>query len=369
MDTEEIDFSAKSTSDPDSDALRYRWTESGKDIATTQEFAMTFPAGEHEVTMEVTDALGGVNTSSVKFVVRFIRLSGNITIDKDKFTDGDMAVVTASVSNLGDARAMDVLVEFLVDEKVVESKNIDWIDGGGADDAKFNWRTVKGLHTLTIRVGNETYNLTQRVDARLIPGIAGGKDTTFAIGLILVVVVIAAAMGGYVYYRKKKAKQNAYSASELSTAPQQAPLVGPAAYVTLSQPAPVYPPAQTMLVQQPPAPGYPPAPTYSAQPAAYGYAPPPPPGPAPPPAYAPAPQMQTQQTAPPAAPQTGPVVTEQREAEELLAITESQLQQYEAAGNVNDQARQTVRLARHFYTKGAFVKAISYCEKAESLMK
>jgi len=369
MDTEDIKFSAISTKDPDGDAMRYRWTEAVKDISTMQEFEMRFPAGEHEVTMEVTDALGGVNTSSIKFVVRFIRLTANMSIDKQKYTEGDMASITATVSNLGDARAQDVPVEFIVDNRTVETKTINGIDGGGADVAKFDWKTVKGPHTLTIRVGNETWNTTVKVDARLIPGVAGGTATLIAISLILILIIACVAGGAYVYYRKKKAKQNAYSASELSTAPQPAPLVGPAAYVTLSQPAPVYPPAQTMLVQQPPAPGYPPAPTYSAQPAAYGYAPPPPPGPTPQPAYATPPPMPPQQAAPPAAPQTGPVVTEQREAEELLAITESQLQQYEAAGNVNDQARQTVRLARHFYTKGAFVKAISYCEKAESLMK
>ena len=61
-----VRLDGSASSDPDGDALSYKWFDNGTQIAEGAIIDVTLPAGPHAVTLKVSDGKGGENTSAVQ---------------------------------------------------------------------------------------------------------------------------------------------------------------------------------------------------------------------------------------------------------------------------------------------------------------
>jgi len=248
LDTDLINFSARGSSDPDGDALRFRWVEGSKELASGQDFEKRFTPGTHEVTLEVTDANRAVNRTSVKFTVRYIKLVANIEWDLLVPVEGNRMTFTAWVNNTGDAAASAVGVEFLVDGVSIGTQNIDGIDGGGTGSASFSWKAKKGEHALTVKIGDRSWNSTVTVAAKPAPA---ASEMNWLL-IILVVVVIAAVAGGLFFAMSRKKGARPAAEPQMVPAPPEAAAPAPVAPMVPAEPAPavVPPPAPTVDLEK-----------------------------------------------------------------------------------------------------------------------
>ncbi|MBM4249166.1 MAG: hypothetical protein FJ149_06970, partial [Euryarchaeota archaeon] len=158
LETEEVSFSALSSSDPDGDTLKYRWLEGSRELSQSREFSARFPRGPHEVTLEVTDQNRATNKTSVRFNVHYIKLVANIGYDILAPVEGQRVTFTAWVNNTGDAEATGIEVELLVDGTSLGRKPVDDVPGGGTGSATFEWKAKKGEHVVTARIGGQSWN-------------------------------------------------------------------------------------------------------------------------------------------------------------------------------------------------------------------
>jgi len=68
--TARISFSAANSSDPDGDALTYRWQINGVQVSTARDFAYDLGVGTHSVVLTVTDSRGASSQASGTVVIR-----------------------------------------------------------------------------------------------------------------------------------------------------------------------------------------------------------------------------------------------------------------------------------------------------------
>ena len=428
MNTEAVKFSAKSSKDPDGDIVKFKWLEAGKELSTASEFEMLFAAGEHDIGLEVTDGNGGFNSTTVHFKIHFIEITGSVEVDKTSLTQDDIVTVTATINNMGDVPANSLTLEFLVDNKSVETKNLASVDAGGAEQMSFTWKTGKGSHTLSVRVDNQTWSKSIDVKPKAL-GIVGSDSAGWLFPLIIVLVICAAVgTGAYADARKKKkkrmeAEQQAFPAPGSATAPPyaQAPASVPATQ-QYSPPTPQYGTAQPGVYSQtPPAAGAPAAPAPYApivNPAygqtasapytpvvnpAYGQTPPAPQPQAAAPAYgqqAPYTPVQAGASAPAmgaggassgagygaagvasvgagaaataaiaAAPADDEDKRMQKKALKIITQVTELVQSIEAGGIEVDDSRRALDLAKSFVKANNPTKAIQYAKKADSLAR
>ena len=234
LDSDLINFSAQSSSDPDGEALRFRWLEGAREISTSRDFEARFAHGVHELLLEVTDSNRAVNRTSVKFTVRFIRLVPNIDWDRRVPVEGDRMTFTAWVNNTGDALATGVEVEFLVDRVSLGRQTIESIAGGGIGSSDFAWKAKKGEHSLTVKIGDRSWNSTVTVAAKPT---AAPADTGWALPMVGAVAAIAAVGGGLFFVMSRK-KPRKVPAPPEAAAPVAVPKV-PARSAPATAPPPV----------------------------------------------------------------------------------------------------------------------------------
>ncbi|MBM4249167.1 MAG: hypothetical protein FJ149_06975 [Euryarchaeota archaeon] len=216
LETELVEFSARSSSDPDGDTLKYRWLEGSRELATTSEFSARFPRGPHEVTLEVTDQNRAANRTSVRFTVHYVKLVANLDYDLIAPVEGETVRFTAWVNNTGDAEATGVEVELLVDGTSLGRTQIDDVPGGGTGSATFSWKARRGEHVVTVRVGTQSWNSTLSVAGK--PAAAGGDQTLM---MLVVVGVVAAVVVGGVAFAMTRKKQPAPPAPPAVIAPPE----------------------------------------------------------------------------------------------------------------------------------------------------
>jgi hypothetical protein len=241
MDTASINFSGLSSSDPDKEALRYKWLEGSRELSTSAEFERKFPPGVHEVALEVTDTNRAVSRATVKFTVRYVKLVSNIEWDLVAPVEGNRLTFTAWVNNTGDAAASEVGVEFLVDGQSLGTQTIDSIAGGGTGSATFSWKARKGEHALGVKIGNQSWNSTVAVAQRPAPP---ASDMTLPLMIGAVAAVAAVGALAFVMTRKKR----------VQAAPAVPPVPAAPAMAAPPPPAPPAPAAPAVAAAPPPVP-------------------------------------------------------------------------------------------------------------------
>jgi hypothetical protein len=197
-----IHFSAKSSSDPDGEPLIYSWKEGGVNVSDQVEFDRAFPPGIHTLTFAARDPSGGVSSTSVRFRVRFVEISVLIGFDRLETVSGDNVDLVITLSNVGDATANEVELEVLVDGKSLGTKSYAEITAGGGSKELFKWKATRGEHTVTAKVGDQTW--TKGITVAKAPEVKSSTEygTYLWPALIIVVAVVIVSFGAAVLRKK-----------------------------------------------------------------------------------------------------------------------------------------------------------------------
>jgi len=110
--------------------------------------------------------------------------------------------IITTLSNIGDTNATDVGLEVLVDGRSLGTKSYADLEAGGGAKEIFKWKAVAGTHTITAKVGEQTW--TKEVTVQKAPEVKNTLDlSTFILpGLILVALIALAGFGTYALRRK-----------------------------------------------------------------------------------------------------------------------------------------------------------------------
>jgi hypothetical protein len=202
MEGTSIRFSALSSYDPDNEVLAYSWREGNVNVSDQAEFERAFPAGLHQLTLEVRDRSGGVSSASVRFRVRYIEISALIGVDRLEITAGDRVEVIITLSNTGDAPASEVGLEVLVDGQSIGTKTYGELAAGGGAKDLFNWKAVRGTHTITAKVGEQSW--TREITVQKAPEVKSTSDIGAMLwpAMIILVAVALVAFGAVALRRK-----------------------------------------------------------------------------------------------------------------------------------------------------------------------
>lgn len=198
-----IHFSAKPSYDPDVENLTIAWKENGVNISNAMEFDRPFNHGIHTVVLSVADQSGGINETSVRFRVRWTEISLVVGLDRLDVAGNDKVTVIVTMTNVGDTNSSsELMLELLVDGKSVGSKPLASIAAGGAAKETFTWKAVKGAHTITAKVGDQTWN--KPVTVAPPPAAAGGLNMAdYALPIVIILVAVVLAAWGMMALRKK----------------------------------------------------------------------------------------------------------------------------------------------------------------------
>ncbi|NOQ53047.1 MAG: PKD domain-containing protein, partial [Thermoplasmata archaeon] len=122
---EPIEFSSASSFDPDEDHITFRWISSEQgELSTSDSFVKNLIEGEHLITLEITDDFGSRNTTQISITVKpflpYLEIR-EFYLDKENAVEKDKVTVNAVVYNEGEATSSPAIVEFLVNDEVVDS--------------------------------------------------------------------------------------------------------------------------------------------------------------------------------------------------------------------------------------------------------
>ena len=153
-----IHFSANSSSDPDGEKLSYSWKEGGVMVSDQAVFDMPFTHGLHTLVLEVRDHAGAVSEATVHFRVRWVELSLVIGLDRLDAAAGDNIGIMVTMSNAGDTGAGTRTLDILVDGKKIAGEDLPALAAGESYKAQFQWKATKGAHTITAKIGDQSWN-------------------------------------------------------------------------------------------------------------------------------------------------------------------------------------------------------------------
>jgi hypothetical protein len=152
--TEPVEFSGSSSYDPDLDDIEFRWisTISGE-LSTSSAFIKTMTEGSHVITLEVTDQHGTMVSTEIAILVKpylpYLEIS-EMYLDKPEPTEKDRVTVNSVVYNEGEAHAGPAIVEFLVNDEVVDSREQS-LDVGERMVSTFIWTATGERSYLAVR--------------------------------------------------------------------------------------------------------------------------------------------------------------------------------------------------------------------------
>jgi N-acetylneuraminic acid mutarotase len=158
---EPVEFSASSSSDPDDDKLSYIWTSSIEGVLDTHAaFITKLSEGNHIITLEVTDEMGEKNETQIQILSKpYIPVLEvrDIYLDKTEPIEMDRVTINAVVYNDGEVEATPAIIEFMVDDLVVDEVREN-LDVGDRLTATFHWTAAGDRVFLGIRArwGSET---------------------------------------------------------------------------------------------------------------------------------------------------------------------------------------------------------------------
>ncbi len=151
---EPIEFSSASSFDPDDDHITFRWISSEQgELSTSDSFVKTLIEGEHLITLEITDDFGSRNTTQISITVKpflpYLEIR-EFYLDKENAVEKDRVTVNAVVYNEGEATSSPAIVEFLVNDEVVDSVEQP-LDVGDRIIATFTWIAEGEKSFLSVR--------------------------------------------------------------------------------------------------------------------------------------------------------------------------------------------------------------------------
>jgi PKD repeat protein len=167
--TEPVEFSAASSYDPDEDSLDFLWTSSlSGELSRSSAFIKSMTEGDHLITLEVTDDNGAKNSTQIGILVKpYIPVLEirDMYLDKPTPTEKDRVTVNAVVYNEGEATASPAVVEFLVNDELVDSKE-ESLEVGARLVATFTWTASGDRNYLSVRArpghGNDPDDISVR---------------------------------------------------------------------------------------------------------------------------------------------------------------------------------------------------------------
>jgi len=198
-----IHFSGASSSDPDVEKVSYSWKEGGILLSDQESFDMAFPHGLHTVTLEVRDHAGATSQAAVHFRVRWVELSLVMGLDKAQPGAGDKVTIIVTMGNTGDTKAQDRRLDILVDGKKVAGEDLPLLGAGGSYRTQFQWKAVKGAHTITAVIGEQSWNQPVTVSAEGTTAAGAAANDIMWLALIAVMAVALAAWGGYALRKRQ----------------------------------------------------------------------------------------------------------------------------------------------------------------------
>ncbi len=151
---EPIEFSSASSFDPDEDGITFRWISSAQgELSTSDSFVKNLIEGEHLITLEITDDFGSRNTTQISITVKpflpYLEIR-EFYLDKVNAVVKDRITVNAVVHNEGEATASPAIVEFLVNDEVVDSVE-QQLDMGDRMVTTFYWTAEGEKSFLSVR--------------------------------------------------------------------------------------------------------------------------------------------------------------------------------------------------------------------------
>ena len=197
-----LHFSANSSSDPDGEQLSYAWKEGGAVLSDRAVFDMPFTHGFHTVVLEVRDRSGAASEATVHFRVRWVEFSLVLGFDKLDVSGGEKVGIIVTLRNVGDTDAKDQKLEILVDGKPIAGEDLPALAAGESAKAQFEWKATKGAHTITARMGDQTWNTPITV-AGAKPAAAGASVNGYLWPVLLIVVAAGLVIWGRSALRRK----------------------------------------------------------------------------------------------------------------------------------------------------------------------
>jgi hypothetical protein len=194
-------FDGSSSSDPDNEKLAYTWKESGVLLSDQATFERAFSHGIHTVTLEVRDPDGATGRATVHFRVRWSELSLVMGLDRAQPAAGDRVTVVVTISNTGDTNAAEPKIAILVDGKALAGEDLPEIAAGGSHRTQFQWKAVKGAHTITAVIGDQSWNQPVTVSEG---NTAASGAVANELLLMAVMVVLAVALAGWGIFALRK---------------------------------------------------------------------------------------------------------------------------------------------------------------------
>jgi PKD repeat protein len=169
-----VPFSAVGSSDPEKDALTYKWSSDlDGDLGTQDAFDSKLSTGHHTITLTVTDAYASTATATIELDVRpylpnafvsEVRTSVDAPIVKD------IVRITAVVGNDGEARADALEVRILVDGTEVGTDTVS-VDVGGTREVSCTWTSIAGDHTIRAEAAASSKEVSLTVLPNALPAL------------------------------------------------------------------------------------------------------------------------------------------------------------------------------------------------------
>jgi len=197
-----IHISGNSSSDPDGEKLSYSWKEGGVLVSDQAVFDRAFSHGLHTLTLEVRDHEGAASQATVHFRVRWVEMSLVMGLDKLDAAAGDKVTITVTLSNTGDTKVSEQKLDIMVDGKKIATEDLPMMAAGGSYKTQFQWKAVKGPHTITAVIGDQSWNQPASVGAEKTAAAGSALNDMLWLGLIVVLAVVLLVWGRYALGKK-----------------------------------------------------------------------------------------------------------------------------------------------------------------------
>jgi hypothetical protein len=99
-----------------------------------------------------------VSEATVHFRVRWVELSLVIGLDRLDAAAGDNVGIMVTMDNMGDTGAGTQTLDILVDGKKIAGEDLPTLAAGESYKAQFQWKAAKGAHTITAKMGDQSWN-------------------------------------------------------------------------------------------------------------------------------------------------------------------------------------------------------------------